>query len=114
MQALSFLCRKSVELYQKMLTKKAKAEQAEEDINCEAGVICEDEPDGQDIDLESESDDEWDQNDDDEDDNQAVLYVSPLDEVDEVLNLGSHLKNLEQADSGFYKYLMDQISGEMQ
>ena len=73
-----------------MLTKQQKAEQAEEAD--EANVIVEDEADDLNIDLDSESDSEF--NEDDYQMDGHELYIQPLDDVDEVLNLGSHLQNL--------------------
>lgn len=91
-----------------MLTKKQKAEQAEE-VNDEANLIVEDEADDLNIDLDSDSDSEFQEEDCQYDGHE--LYDQPLDDVDEVLNLGSHLQNLKQVDQAFYDFLMQTISG---
>jgi hypothetical protein len=46
--------------------------------------------------LDSESDgSDWDALDDEDDDFNTVLYDSPIDQIDEVLNLGAHLQQLQ-------------------
>lgn len=79
-----------------MMTKKAKAEQAEVD-DIETNLIVEDEEDDLNIDLDSDSDSEYYEDDDEQYDGHQ-LYNQPLDDIDEVLNLGTHLQNLQQID----------------
>jgi hypothetical protein len=70
-------------------------------------TLCEDEEADDIIELESDEDDDgWEYGDEDNDEANTALYDSPLDQLDEILNLGSHLQHLQQVDVEFYKYLL--------
>lgn len=88
MKALCYLCQLSIEIKQKAMQTKQKEEMAE--VVDEELVICEDEAEDHGIDLDSD-DDESDWGEQDEEDRDEVLYDSPMDQLDEVLNLGTHL-----------------------
>ena len=114
-KALCFLSGKSIEIRQKALEGKAKAEEAEVEDHGEA-VICEDEEDHN-IDIDSDEDDDaYEYGDDGDDiDGDDNLYDSPLDNLDEVLHLQNQLNNLQQAGGQeLFNYLMQQLSPEEQ
>lgn len=84
-KALSYLSQRSIEIRQKALQVKQKEDMADVEEEGER-IICEDEDDTN-IDLDSEEDeDEWGL-DDDEVTGIDSMYDSPLDNIDEVLNL---------------------------
>ena len=114
-KALAFLSGKSIEIRQKALEGKQKAEEAEVEDHGEA-VICEDEEDTI-IDIDSDEDDDaYEYGDDGDDiDGDDNLYDSPLDDLDEVLHLQTQLNNLQQAGGQeLFNYLMQQLSPEEQ
>ena len=85
-KALVYLSNKAIEIKQANLNKQEKEEMAEVEEEGE-GVIIEDEDNlGIDIDSDDEDDDEWDFDDEAIGGNDQ-LYDSPLDDLDEVLNL---------------------------
>lgn len=87
-KALTFLASQSIRIRDKEKEKKNRGEQAE--VEEELGVMCEDEDDcGIDLDSEDEDDEAYDINNDEQE--CQALYICPLDEVDEVLHLGSWL-----------------------
>ena len=93
MQALAFLCAKSIEIRAKALLAPAKGEMA--DVEEEGDVdICEDEDDIA-VEIESDDDcsDEWDG---DDDDDNAILYDCPLDAIDEVLHLSQLMAQMTE------------------
>ena len=107
-KALVYLSQRSVEIRQAAAQKKQKGEMAEVE---EDGAIAEDDADDMGIDLESDDDDddEWSEGNDNEDGGHT-LYESPLDPVDEILNLHQHLEALQQNGGGeLYQYLFTQI-----
>ena len=97
-KALVYLSQRSVEIRQAAAQKKQKGEMAEVE---EDGAIAEDDADDMGIDLESDDDDddEWSEGNDNEDGGHT-LYESPLDPVDEILNLHQHLEALQQNGGG--------------
>ena len=86
-QAILFLCQKSLALREK---KQKKIDEAQEDKDCESGVVYdEDEDDGEELgfgldDYEEEEDGE-DWNLDSDDDEKDELYDNKLDKVDDIL-----------------------------
>ena len=93
MKALAFLAGRSIEIRQKELEGKQKAEEADVEDHGEA-IICEDEEDAN-IDIDSdEEDDDYDYDEDEDVDGDDNMYDSPLDELDEVLHLQNQLNNL--------------------
>jgi hypothetical protein len=67
--------------------------------------MCEDEDDcGIDLDSEDEDDEAYDIN--NEEQECQALYLCPLDEVDEILYLGSWLQALQAQSPDFYNFLM--------
>ena len=91
-KALIFLSKKSIDIRQ--MEENKKEEMAE--VQLEApGEIIEDEDD-MGVDIESDEDeDDWEFGDDEEDcDGDDQLYISPLDEVDEVLHFHEKLRML--------------------
>ena len=84
-KALSYLSGKSIEIRQKALEGKQKAEEAEVEDHGEA-IICEDEEDAN-IDLDSDDDDEYEYGDEEDIDGDDNMYDSPLDNLDEVVHL---------------------------
>ena len=91
MKALAFLSQRSIEIRQKAREGKQRAEMAEVDDEGEK-IICEDEEDSQIVDLDSDDDDElWEMGEDEDIDGIETMYDSPLDKIDEVLNLHCQL-----------------------
>ena len=88
MQAILYLCQKSIALRQ---AKKKKAEQAEEDKDCEKGVIYDEDDDQEGVNFddigEDEDDDEeeWDLDSNSDEDDNPELYEHKMDQIDEVL-----------------------------
>ena len=108
-KALSFLAQSSVRIRDKNKEKKNRGDQAE--VEEEVGVMCEDEDDcGIDLDSEDEDDEAYDIN--NEEQECQALYLCPLDEVDEILYLGSWLQALQAQSPDFYNFLMSQIAAE--
>jgi hypothetical protein len=61
-------------------------------------TLCEDENDDDDgvDEIDSEEDEEdWEMGDDDSDGGNETMYDSPLDKIDEILHLGSHLTQIQ-------------------
>ena len=93
MKAIVFLCQKSLEIREKSFKP---IEEAQEDKECEKGVIYDDEEDADgevnfDEIEDEEDDDEWSVGSDDEND----LYDSNLDKIDEILHVKSMLDELQ-------------------
>lgn len=75
MKAILFLCQKSLQLKEK---KSKKEEEAEEDKDCEKGVVYEDDEEGDFVGLDSEEGSEYDM-DSDDDEFASHLYDTKLD-----------------------------------
>lgn len=95
MKALVYLSQKSIDIRQKQLEGRQRAEEAEVENDGEA-VIIEDEEDAN-IDLDSDEDDDaYEYGDESEDiDGDDNMYDSPLDNLDEVVHLHNQLSNLQ-------------------
>ena len=96
MKAILFLCQKSLQLREK---KQKKIEEAQEDKDCEKGVIYDEDEDGDgeiniDLDEEEDEEDEWQLESDDE--GEQDLYETKLDKVDDILYVQEMLNTLQQ------------------
>lgn len=90
MKAILFLCQKSLQIREKQSKKE---EEAEEDKDCEQGVVYEDDDEGDFVGIDSEDGSEYDM-DSDEDELANHLYDTKLDEIDEILYVNECLSKL--------------------
>jgi len=98
-----WLAQKSLEVR----TKKSKKqeEQAEDDENCEKGVIYdEDEDEGYEIGSEDDEEDEWDPLSDDELD--SDLYNTKLDAIDDIIFLRDALAKLQEVAPAHFQSIL--------
>ena len=114
-KALVYLCQKSIQVAEKMMQKRKKEEEAQEDTNAEpSNAICEDEDD-EGIELLSEEDDEEDEDYDfQEEECNANLYLSKLDDMDEVLYFRDALNSVQSSNGQLYEYLVSQLDASEQ
>lgn len=112
MQAIVFLCRKSLILREK---RQRKIEEAVVDKNCEKGVIYDDEEEdigvlNDELDVDDSEDDQWNPDEDFEDEMQ--MYDTKLDKVDDVLFVRDQLVELEKSNATHYINVINCLSGD--
>lgn len=90
MKAILFLCQKSLQIRE---NKSKKEEEAEEDKDCEKGVVYEDDDEGDFVGIDSEDGSEYDMDSDEEGPNHE-LYDTKLDAIDEILYVNECLSKL--------------------
>ena len=110
MKAILFLCQKSLQIREK---KSKKEEEAEEDKDCEKGVVYEDDDEGDYVGMDSEDGSEYDM-DSDEDELANHLYDTKLDEIDEILYVSDCLSKLQQINQEYYQYVLNFYTPEEQ
>ena len=116
MQAILYLCQKSVAL---RIKQKKKAEQAEEDKDCEKGVIYdEDDEEGLNFDDigedDDEEEDEWDLDSNSDEDDNPELYEHKMDKIDEVLYVQEMLSKLQASNPQHYGNILGVLTQEEQ
>lgn len=111
MDAIVFLCQKSLQLREK---KSQKLEQAEEDKDCEKGAIYDEDEDAEgEIEFcdNDEEDDDWNIEDDDDD---KELYETKLDKIDDVLFVQEQLNSLQTQNPTHFNNILSLLSQEQQ
>jgi hypothetical protein len=112
MKAILFLCQKSLEIREK---KSKKEEEAEEDKDCERGVVYDDDEEGDFVEIDSEDGSEYGLDDTDSDDELGKdLYDTKLDEIDEILYVNDCLSKLQQQNEQYYSYVLNFYTPEEQ
>lgn len=109
-KAILFLCQKSLAIREK---RQKKIEQAEEDKDCEKGVIYDEDEDEAGtidigLDVDDSDDDQWDPESDDEE--LPDLYETKFDKVDDVLHVQEALSCLETQNSVHYNNILSLLS----